>query len=168
MSNVVEILISNKDGIYNVKVNGRATFECVQPLRTLASELEQNKFDAINVDLGNCVWMDSTFMGMIGRLGLHAIKHSAERNICNAGEQNTSLLCGLGLKKVFKFIEAEIEAEETLMDPTATETDRRAAAQNVLDAHKTLIEIDLENEKKFKGVVDMIQKDIDKMDTPKG
>lgn len=166
MNNGAELLISNQDGIYSIKVEGRATFECAPPLRNLAKTLEQVSFKKICVDLGECVWMDSTFMGILAMLGLHARRVSADMIIYNADEQNQNLLCGLGLKKLFTFATgtvAGIDGTELTESSSSDAAAKSASAQTVLDAHKTLMNVDEQNVKKFERVVDMVQKDLNKM-----
>ena len=106
-----EVLIASNDGVYSIKVNGRATFECAPPLRSLAKELENVVFKKIDVDLSACTGMDSTFMGILAMLGLRAKKIDAVMTIFNAGDLNKSLLFGLGLKKLFTFSEGEISLD---------------------------------------------------------
>ncbi len=167
MENASELLISNRDGVYLIRVCGRATFECAPPLRNLAKSLEQTSFSEINVDLSACSWMDSTFMGILAMLGLRARKIDAVMNICNAGEQNRNLLYGLGLKKLFCFVDGPVcdaDAGNTWNDGTENS---QPNAQTVLDAHKTLMDVDEQNVKKFERVVDMVQKDIDRLNQEK-
>ena len=95
-----EVLIASNDGVYSIKVNGRATFECAPPLRSLAKDLENVMFKRVDVDLSACTGMDSTFMGILAMLGLRSKKIDAVMTIFNAGELNKSLLFGLGLKKL--------------------------------------------------------------------
>ena len=45
--------------------------------------------------------------------------------------------------------------------------DKIVNAQTVLDAHKTLMDVDEENVKKFEKVVDYVQKDLDKLNDKK-
>ena len=68
------ITITNKGTDYYVTVNGRATFEHAPQLRSLAKTLENAAYTSINVDLGQCTGMDSTFMGILSMLGLNARK----------------------------------------------------------------------------------------------
>ena len=103
-----EVLIASNDGVYSIKVNGRATFECAPPLRSLAKDLENVMFKRVDVDLSACTGMDSTFMGILAMLGLRSKKIDAVMTIFNAGELNKSLLFGLGLKKLFNFSEGEV------------------------------------------------------------
>ena len=161
-----EVLIASNDGIYSIKVNGRATFECAPPLRTLAKDLESIVFRKINVDLSSCTGMDSTFMGILAMLGLRAKKIDAVMTIFNAGELNKSLLFGLGLKKLFNFAEGEVKLESQT-ESAESDADKIANAQTVLDAHKTLMDVDEENVRKFEKVVDFVQKDLDKLNDKK-
>ena len=166
MANNGELLISGKDGAYRIKVSGRATFDCAPPLRELAKSLASEKFDEIKIDLKACEWMDSTFMGVLAMLGLRAKAVGAPMEICAAGEQNTALLSGLGLKKLFIFTENALEDEDAGADWKSGKQDvvkMAEGAQTVLEAHKTLMDVDEENVQKFETVVNLVQQDIDRM-----
>lgn len=158
-----KVLISQKDGVFRIKVSGRATFDCAPPLRDLAKTLEGKKFLGIQVDLKNCEWMDSTFMGCLAMLGLRASKNSAPMEICSAGENNTALLTGLGLKKLFRFTNRALSTEDGCWKDGGTGVDFAPGAEMVLEAHKTLMGVDEKNIEKFEKVVDLVQKDIDKL-----
>ena len=159
MANSGELTISNKNMVYTVKVAGRATFECAPPLRNLAKSLEKELFTLLKVDLSECSWMDSTFMGILAMLGLRAKKVAAPMEIYGAGEQNKALLLGLGLKKLFVFKDGKLSVEDgELVAPEDTAPN----AQTVLDAHKTLMAVDESNVGRFEKVVDMVQQDIDR------
>ena len=93
-------------------------------------------------------------------------KIDAVMTIFNAGDLNKSLLFGLGLKKLFTFSEGEIS-----LDPQGGTSqdgaDRIASARTVLEAHKTLMDVDEENVRKFEKVVDFVQKDLDRLNDKK-
>jgi len=162
-----DILISNKDGIYLVKVDGRATFECAPPLRNLAKDLEQTPFKRICVDLRTCTGMDSTFMGILTMLGLRSKRIGAEMAIYNASEFSVSLLHGLGIKKLFSFVSGEMDAPAGATTPQQAQStiqdEKIANAKMVIEAHKTLMEADESNIKKFEKVVEFTQKDLDNL-----
>ena len=69
-----EIFISNQDGVHQIRVKGNASFVCAPPLRELAKKLPGEPFNGLRIDLEECTWMDSTFMGMLAMLGLNAKK----------------------------------------------------------------------------------------------
>ncbi len=162
-----EVIISSGEGCYAVKVNGRATFECAPPLRALAKELDQSSFQKVDIDLGNCLGMDSTFMGVLAMMALRAKKIGAEIFICNANELNKTLLFGLGLKKLFQFTTGYVDVGNASAAPAPAAADQRINAATVLEAHKTLMDVDEENVKKFEKVVDFVQKDLDKLNDTK-
>ena len=147
-------------------MSGRATFECAPPLRTLAKELDQTSFQKVDIDLENCQGMDSTFMGVLAMMALRAKKIGAEISICNANELNKSLLCGLGLKRLFQFTTGVVDVGDAAAQ-TPGSVDQRTNATTVLEAHKTLMDVDKENVKKFEKVVDFVQKDLDKLNDNK-
>lgn len=157
-----EIFISNKDGVHYIRVKGNASFVCAPPLRELAKKLPAEPFNGLRIDLEECTWMDSTFMGMLAMLGLSARKKSVPAEIFNASKQNEKLLGGLGLKKVFEF---RIGAFDDVAGAAASNaTTPESNAHNVLDAHQTLMDIDISNVPKFEKVVEFVKKDIDKME----
>ena len=157
-----EIFISNKDGVHHIRVKGNASFVCAPPLRELAKKLPAEPFNGIKIDLEECTWMDSTFMGMLAMLGLSARKKGVPAEIFNASEQNEKLLGGLGLKKVFEFKIGEFD--DVAGDAASNATTPESNARNVLDAHQTLMDIDVSNVPKFEKVVEFVKKDIDRME----
>ena len=161
-----EVFISEKDAVTFIRVKGNASFVCAPPLRELAKKLAADPFRGLKIDLAECTWMDSTFMGMLAMLGLNAKKKGASAEIWNASEQNEKLLCGLGLKKVFAFRSGEFgDASDTAAASNATTAESNA--RNVLDAHQTLMDIDEGNVQKFEKVVEFVKKDIDRMEQDK-
>ena len=163
-----ELFISSRDGVYRIRVVGRATFECAPALRSLVGNLEQETFRQVRIDLSACRWMDSTFMGVLAMIGLRAKKISAEAVIVNADAQNESLLCGLGLRKVFQFTTEENSSSEPVSGEAAAASSAPATpedldnAKTVLAAHETLMDVDDENKRKFSNVVSMVRQEIRK------
>lgn len=161
-----EVFLSEKGGVTSIRVKGNASFACAPPLRELAKKLASEPFGGLKIDLEECTWMDSTFMGMLAMLGLNAKKKGVPAEIWNASEQNEKLLCGLGLKKVFAFLTGESGAADDA--PAASnDTTEEGRARNVLDAHQTLMDIDVGNVQKFEKVVEYVKKDIDRMEQDK-
>ena len=161
-----ELFISSRNGVYRIRVIGRATFECAPALRSMAGTLNQETFRQVRIDLAGCTWMDSTFMGILAMIGLRAKKISAEAFIVNADAQNENLLCGLGLRKVFQFTEEKTGPEETTAENAASATapvGQNGAidhAKTVLAAHETLMDVDEDNVRKFRNVVSMVKREI--------
>ena len=162
-----EIFISNQDGVHQIRVKGNASFVCAPPLRELAKKLPGEPFNGLRIDLEECTWMDSTFMGMLAMLGLSAKKKGVPAEIYNASEQNEKLLCGLGLKKVFEFRIGALPGVASDAPAASNASTPESSARNVLDAHQTLMDIDISNVPKFEKVVEYVKKDIDRMESDK-
>ena len=158
-----ETIVSGGGERYAVKATGRATFECVAPLRTLAKELDTAEFKQVDVDLADCQGMDSTYMGVLAMIALRAKKIGAVISIYNASELAKTQLFGLGLKKLFLFTEGTVTMGEPAAAAPDAPVDQITHATTVLEAHKTLMDVDQDNIEKFEKVVDFVQKDLDKL-----
>ena len=158
-----DLLIAHNKGAYTIMVEGRANFDYGLPLRNFAKNLDNN-FTQIAIDLRSCLGMDSTFMGIMAMIGLKAKKRNVQVVILNANESNRYLLEGLGLDKLFKFADKEtcdICNEKIIPDSKSGSTLDTAKA--VVDAHKTLMDVDEKNIPKFEKVVEFAQEDVNKL-----
>ena len=157
-----DLLIAHNKGAYTIMVEGRVSFDNGLPLRNFARNLD-NKFTQIAIDLRSCIGMDSTFMGIMAMIGLKAKKNNVQVEILNADKNNRYLLEGLGLNKLFKFVNKDscdickkqaAPAPKTASNPLNT-------AKTVVDAHKVLMDVDKKNVRKFEKVVEFAQQDVD-------
>lgn len=159
-----ETIICGGGDRYAVKVVGRGTFECVAPLRNLAKDLDSAQFRQIDIDLADCQGLDSTYMGVMAMMALRAKKIQAVISIYNASDLNRNSLYGLGLKRLFQFTEGTVEMSAlNAAEAPAPADDKIAHATTVLEAHKTLMNVDQGNVEKFEKVVDFVQKDLDRL-----
>ena len=157
-----DLLIAHNKGVYNIKVEGRANFEYGLPLRDFAKNLE-GEFEKISIDLKSCTGMDSTFMGVLAMIGLKSRKIGAVVEIINADANNRHLLIGLGLEKLFVFVDRQVIQENIEWQQSESGQDRMATAETVVEAHQTLMNVDQNNVPKFEKVVEFAQEDLDKL-----
>ncbi len=159
--NKAELIISEKNGIYLIRVTGRANFECGMPLRTFTQNYTTSS-GKIVMDMQGCESMDSTFMGILTMLVLKARKLNSEFELVNITDNCRGLLRGLGVEKMFKFVAAPIEEEleGTHYQGNAKE-DKVNAAEAVVEAHKTLMNVSLDNIAKFEKVVEFAEADLE-------
>ena len=157
-----DLLIAHNKGVYDIKVEGRANFEYGLPLRNFAKNLE-GKFEKVCIDLTSCTGMDSTFMGVLAMIGLKARKVGGIVEIINADANNRHLLIGLGLEKLFAFIERHESLENADWQQSEPDKDRLTTAETVVEAHQTLMDVDQNNIPKFEKVVEFAQEDLDKI-----
>ncbi|MCP4179381.1 MAG: STAS domain-containing protein [bacterium] len=158
------IMIARDNDGYTIKVEGRATFECSPPLKNFSKNISAELIKNIFIDLGECTWMDSTFMGTLAIIGLKAKNSNVHVEIINSDRKNLDLLKELGIDTLFVFNNCFDSCENKwncLVDGSED------IAQTVLNAHEALIEIDESNTPKFSKVVELIKEDLEKRDKKK-
>ena len=159
--NNAEIFVAQDHGTYKMKVVGRATFAVGPAVRELVQNLEkESDKKGVTIDLTECTGMDSTFMGILAMLALKVRKDDIKVKIINAGK-NKNLLDGLGLNKLFDYVDEEVEIKNENWHKTNTDNKTlQESAETVLDAHKILMKADEGNVEKFKNVVKMVEKEL--------
>jgi hypothetical protein len=100
-------------------------------------------------------------MGILTQLALTCTRLYSEKvKVLNPGEANIKLLHGLGLDRLFDYV----DTNETIMTNWEQEEERnvdlRENAETVLNAHRTLIEAVPANKDKFAGVVAQVEKEL--------
>ncbi|NOY74457.1 MAG: hypothetical protein GXP32_01530 [Kiritimatiellaeota bacterium] len=161
-----KILVNLEKTRYKVKMIGRPTFAVAGVLRKLATRLDRDKsVTRISIGMKDCEGMDSTIMGMLATLALKVRSREGESKVQNPGK-NKQLLNGLGLGKLFQYVD-EPEGEEGSWHELQTGSAPPAPpvqenAETILDAHKKLMETHEDNVGKFRNVVDMLEKELDK------
>ncbi len=163
-----QILVATNNEIVQIRVTGRATFQCSQSLRDFCVNIVVTPVSKIIIDLSECVTMDSTFMGVLAMLGLRAKAKGIPVEVVNADKSQKGLLTGLGLGKLFGFTQtANSEVNwETLCAAVADDSDSNnqlEKAQTILDAHESLVKVDFNNFPKFKNVLEFLKEDIQRL-----
>ena len=156
-----DLLISQNDGEYAVKVCGRANFEYAVPLREFANSLGTG-FKAIRFEMSECLAMDSTFMGVLSMIGLKARRGGAVIEIANASDFIRKLLRDLGIVKLFDFVDEFKNMPEEWVN-AGVKSDLLSTAETVSEAHEKLVEVDHANEAKFSQVIEFAKKDVERL-----
>ena len=164
-----DIIQVARDGyVVRIKVVGRGTYQCSQSLRDVCSRLLKSKVSKILIDLAECITMDSTFMGVLAMFGVRGKKKNLPFEILNIDGKKKRLLTGLGLGKLFVFPEQAKEDNDwkkISIKPNCKDnpTNQKKQAEIMLKAHEALVNVDPENEMKFKDVIEFLKEDINKL-----
>jgi anti-sigma B factor antagonist len=161
-----------------VRVSGRGTFQNGQPLRRYAQEMIDRGRGQFVIDLGECLGMDSTFLGVLAGIGLRLNQggKAGAVQIVNAGPRNVELLQTLGLDRLFKIGAGGGEPAKTwpagevgfqkLPDSDIGEPARPLSkhdtADLMLEAHDNLIRADQRNLTKFKDLTQFLRDNVAK------
>jgi anti-anti-sigma regulatory factor len=153
-----------------VKVQGRANFAASLDFNLLLNQLRERGFNYFVIELSDCALMDSTFLGVLAGFGLKLSQSNGSQNpgcveLRNANARISELLENIGVLHLFKTAQGELESPEQL-EAFAHEciaASRQEVTRTCLEAHKTLIEINPENEARFKDVTNFLAEDLSRM-----
>jgi anti-sigma B factor antagonist len=147
-----------------IQVEGRGTHLNSQPLRECLVEMLQRGFRHFQLDLGECSYMDSTFLGVLANVCLQLKSRLGTFAIPRINERNLELLQTLGIDGFFEFGNCASSAKEQCQ-LTSLEEDSRPKQQwgkTVLEAHQTLCDVDPRNVVRFKDVMAFLEEDLKK------
>ena len=149
-----------------IKIAGRANFACSPDFKTLLSELAQKGYGHFLVDLGECVLMDSTFLGVLAGFGMKLNPNGApvERGIelHNATPRVSELLENLGAAHLFKLTSGPLQlpADVRTSTPESIHPSHEQITRTSLEAHQALMAMNPDNVARFKDVTQFLAEDL--------
>ena len=157
-----------------VKLPGRANFTTSVDFKTLINELRGQGFSHFILDLGDCVTMDSTFLGVLAGLALRnsdgkETTSSGERlklELLNPNPRVADLLDNLGVVHLFNILQQPENPCTAMFEPVSTDRpapSKEEISRNCLEAHELLMRINPDNIPKFKEVTQFLAEDLRKM-----
>lgn len=170
------VFIANTQNTAFIRVVGTGTYQNSLGLRRTVLELHRRGYTEFLVDLTDCEWMDSTFVGLLAGIGLR-LKQSDRRGclyIIGVSERNAELLQSVGLSRLARIeLHTPAALEQYLPDDMAftridgsepgirgADMDAGETADLVLESHEDLVRADERNEAKFGEVIRQIRQEI--------
>ena len=152
-----------------IKISGRANFNSSVDFKRLVHELRQKGLNRFMLDLGDCVTMDSTFLGVLAGIALRDIDGResdpsgprVHMDLLNPNPRITELLENLGVIHLFNLLHQPtpctvmFQPQESGAPPSKAELSRHC-----LEAHVTLMDINPDNIPKFKDVAQFFEQDL--------
>lgn len=151
-----------------VRVVGRGNFLNSVPLKRFADHLNaRNEPKVFILDLQECETLDSTFMGVIASVSITQTRGDRHKLVvANASDHIRRLLKTLGLTHLLDLRDgssqkAALERASSHLRPADDrEVTRTEQILHTLDAHKTLVKIDEENELRFQSVIHYLEQSL--------
>ena len=149
-----------------VRIVGKGSFQNSESLVALWEQFGDKEHQArFILDLEKCSTMDSTFLGVVAQISISQRRIGyGNLVVVNTREQVEKLFKTLGLSYILD-IRGELAPEEDVdgafLPATAPAFNRMEKTINMLQAHKTLIDLDSKNKVKFKSVVDQLEKSVE-------
>lgn len=163
------ISVGCTDAEVYVRVEGRGTFQNSQSLRRFALDMVERGYKVFVVDLGPCLGMDSTFLGVLAGIGLRLRqgKNGGRVHVTNVSPRNLELLQTLGLDRLFAVEERAAATEpqyQQLPDSDVADLkgplNKNETTDLMLEAHNNLTEVDERNVPKFKDLTKFLRENI--------
>jgi len=156
------------DKVAVIKIAGRANFTSSVDFKALVHGLRSKGYTRFILDLGGCLLMDSTFLGVLAGMGL---KFSEARNgelpaqieLLQPNDRISDLLENLGVVHLFTVTRGTSPtglAPESMVDLVPASVDENQVARTCLEAHQTLMDINPANIPKFKDVALFLAEDL--------
>src|SRR5262249_11804586 len=147
------VRVNQQDRTVTFRVEGRGSMTQSLPMRRCAERLIAAGANRIRVDLRDCPYMDSTFMGT-----LLTIKKTLDRQAGSFSLVMPSAACArivqqLGLSDVLPAEAVELDPNAQWTDLSSDGTDAASFRQNVTQAHEELARLPGPAGEQFKNVM---------------
>jgi anti-sigma B factor antagonist len=148
-----------------IRVEGKGSFQNSTPLKDFAREMLGRGHRAFVVDLKECPFMDSTFMGTLASIALKSRADGAGGlHIVNLNERTQDLLCNLGLDQLMQLDPPQaglvLNGQAVPLEINCR-PDKAADALTMLEAHEAVVAANPENEVKFRDVIDFLRQNVE-------
>ena len=154
------------NGTHIFKLIGEVRAQSCISLDKLLNRIEQqsNVVGAI-VDLTQTTFIDSTVLGILAKLGLKLKQiHNIQAVMLSTNSDITTLANSMGLGQVFVILNYCGDPNVCTFELMEEHITHRNMLTTVLDAHKTLMELNQSNQNMFEPLVKQLQKEQDNLD----
>ena len=154
-----------------VRVEGRGSFKVSTSLKEFGQAALQSGTTMAVLDMGSCVGMDSTFMGVLAGLAFRfRQKKGGQVILVNVSARNRGLLATLGLDQTVQAYMTgaaprpykDLLAGQPELATLPGEADHHTTAETMLEAHENLVSLSPENYPKFKDVLTFLREDLNR------
>jgi anti-anti-sigma factor len=152
------VLHADHDGIQVLRVVGEIRYTMAPTLeRFLAALVDVDSTRGFVVDLTQCTLIDSTNLGLLARLA----RRVAPQRVTLVSDQEdiNIVLDSMGFRTVFDIVDATGECLEGGTELAPTSVDREQLRATMLNAHRTLMELNENNKEMFRDVVIALELD---------
>ena len=149
-----------------IKAIGNSTMKNSKTASDIIDKLLNGEKKEIILDMSECKYMDSTFLGLIAKYAMEIkMKWNVNLNVLNPTKTVSEGLKQTGIEKFIDIIVSSdvdnVVTEEVKSNDFGSKLEK---SKYILDMHKTLMNLNEENKETFKNVVDLMEKSIDSND----
>ena len=158
---VSTIRVAKENNIAYIQIQGKGSFLNTPPVKTFCQEMLREAITHFVVDLKECAYMDSTFLGTLAGLAMQLKQKAGTLYLINAGSHNLEIMKNLGLHRLPAIAMRPLSSKpRQLKELPDQPLEQRSTAEHMLEAHEILLQIDPANVAKFKDVVAYLKEDL--------
>ncbi|MCK5834990.1 MAG: STAS domain-containing protein [Lentisphaeria bacterium] len=154
----IDVSVELENSVAWLKLSGRVTLEFGEQLKAVGQFFLNNGAKSLRIEMSECIFMDSTIMGVLAMVALEGYKRDVAVESVNTTREAEELLTVLGVHKVIKFVLADVPSVSWRSADEIMEVAMNSSV--ILDAHKTLMDVSDENISKFSAVVKCLENEL--------
>jgi anti-anti-sigma regulatory factor len=154
------VVVGNDGNCGYIRSCGGATYVFGEALRNFILKTRAQGIAKFEVDLAECITMDSTFMGVLVMTAIECRSAGGFVFLLNGNDRVGRQLDDLGIKEYFLFAVRPMIASVEILKPLKTTVPGTGFHETVLDAHETLTRVYSPNAAKFGDAIQMIKEEL--------
>ena len=161
-----KILFAEQNGIYVLKFVGDVRLTLGPTISTFLDKLRNREnFRAMIIDMSETKAIDSTALGLVAKVGICCREQFAHTvSIISPNDDITRVLKSMAMQDVCMISSDPLTEASDLAELPREVASEDALREQVLDAHRTLMSLNKDNQDKFKDLVEALE--MEKLETP--
>ena len=158
-----KILQADCSGVHVLKLVGEVRLNLCSTIdAAIEATTNDPDFATVVVDLSETTLIDSTTLGMLAKLAILAKKKSHFLpSIVSTNPDITRVITTMGFDSVFIILEKPAQTDQFLKELPVAELGEVELRENVLNAHKVLMQLNDHNREQFKDLVATLEQDVE-------
>ncbi len=156
------ILVAEEKEVILLRVDGKGTHLTSHLFKRYVLQCLTENRKHFHVDLSQCSYMDSTFLGMMAGIGIKMKQQSLPAiKLVNINDRVRGMFESLGIDHLFEMIQqANVAANFSEVQGGGDSKDGKT--REMLEAHEKLVEVSKANEAKFRDVIALLREEVRK------
>ena len=163
MMSKCKILQAECSGVYVLKLVGEVRLNLCSTIDSAIESMTSDPdFASIVVDLSETTLIDSTTLGLLARLAIQAKQKSHFLpSIVSTNPDITRVITTMGFESVYLILKEPASSSQALSELAPQEITEEELRENVLSAHKVLMNLNEHNREQFKDLVATLEVDVE-------